>query len=267
MLLIGCFRGSATFVLDFLHSGMLLLLRSSSHLGLCVPVVSACRLGVSPFVVDWAVLGASFPMRSFAKLGLSLTVSDSARMALTPFPRSSGRPGSSAFLVRVCHFGPPSPTLDVSNPEASPPLKALTCPATPSFSCALSNAALAPFALDLASLGTSAPLRSSSRLGPPAVAPDVSQFSSPLPLRSFLRTESSPLVPDSLNSELVLLVRSSAQPEVFALALGQFPPWFFLDVEKPCPPKSTSDCAGLLLCGLLAVGEGLCKIRGGLVDS
>eukprot|EP00439_Symbiodinium_sp_Y106_P086706 s397_g35.t1 len=220
MLLIGCFRGSATFVLDFLHSGMLLLLRSSSHLGLCVPVVSACRLGVSPFVVDWAVLGASFPMRSFAKLGLSLTVSDSARMALTPFPRSSGRPGSSAFLVRVCHFGPPSPTLDVSNPEASPPLKALTCPATPSFSCALSNAALAPFALDLASLGTSAPLRSSSRLGPPAVAPDVSQFSSPLPLRSFLRTGSSPLVPDSLNSELVLLVRSSAQPEVFALALG-----------------------------------------------
>jgi len=76
--------GASLAVLDFLHLGSTLSLRSFCRLGSSMALLGISRMGSSLAVLDCAHLGSSMSLRSLARLGSSLSVLDFLHLGLMP---------------------------------------------------------------------------------------------------------------------------------------------------------------------------------------
>jgi len=94
--------GSSMSVLDFLHLGSSLSLRSFTRAGSAVSVRGLSRFGSSMSVLDFLHLGSSLSLRSFARVGSSLSVRGGV---LSLSVRGLSRFGSSMSVLDFLHLG------------------------------------------------------------------------------------------------------------------------------------------------------------------
>ena len=92
-------------VLDFVHWGSSLLLRSFGRLGSAVSVSRMARFGSGVSVLDFVNLGSTQLRRSFSWLGSSMSVLDFLHLGSALPLRVFARAGSSVFVHGLARYG------------------------------------------------------------------------------------------------------------------------------------------------------------------
>jgi len=178
-------------VLDFLHLGSSLSLRSFVRAGSAVSVLGVSRFGSSMSVLDFVHLGSSLSLRSFARassavsvlgvsrFGSSMSVLDFVHLGSSLSLRSFARASSALSVWGVSRFGSGLSVLDIVHLGSSLSLRSFG-----RFGSGLS-------VFDFLHLGSSLSVRSFGRFGSSMSVLDFLHLGSSLSLRSFLRAGSS----------------------------------------------------------------------------
>jgi len=167
--------GSSVSVLDFLHLGSSLSLRSFARLGSAVSVRGLSRFGSSMSVLDFVHLGSTLSLRSFSRFGSSVSVLDFVHLGSSLSLRSFSRFGSSVSVLDFLHLG------------SSLSLRSFARMGSAVSATGVSRFGSSVSIFDFLHLGSSLSLRSFSRFGSSVSVLDFLHLGSSLSLRSFAR--------------------------------------------------------------------------------
>lgn len=218
-------------VLDFLHVGSSLALRSFSRMGSSLAVVDYlqlgsslsircfARLGNAMSVLDFVQLGSTLSLRSYSRIGATLAVLDFVQLGSSLSLRSFSRLGAAISVFGIARCGASLSLLGSLHLGASVSLRSfarlgasLSVLAFVALGSSLSVRAFARLGsamslLDFAHLGSTLSLRSYARFGASLSVLDFLHLGSSLSLRSFARVSSALSVLDYINIGSTLSLR------------------------------------------------------------